>query len=99
MWFKIYKLTAPGRHGPNNPDEVLIFGLVWVMKITFRIDRICKRSFGNCMTASPAVSELVSFKMLMVPGKYKCKCKQGKLPTERLGSSEQKQINLDHTAL
>lgn len=47
------------------------------------------------MTASAAVSELVSFKILMVPGKYKykCKCKQGKLPTVRLASSEQKQIN------
>ncbi len=69
------------------------------MKITLSIDSIRKRSFGNCTTASAAVSKLVSFKNLMVPGKYKCECKQNKLPTVRLESSEQKEINLDHTAL
>ena len=100
MWLKVCTLTALCRHGPNSPDEVLISGRVWVMKITLSIDRIRKRSFGKCLTASAAVSELVSFNILMVPGKYKCKCKQGKLLTVRLSSSEQKQINLGpHSAL
>lgn len=99
MCLKFCTLTASCRHGPNSLDEVLIFGLGCVMKITISIDRICKLSCGKWTAASAAVFEHVSFNVLMMPAKYKSICKQGKLATLRLGGSGWKQINLDHAAL